>query len=182
MPGKALFKSLTRRFGRRYDYDTQYLVDVIDAHPAAFLKLSLTKGMTKRPGWMPGEPYFAVMLRAALYEDCGPCTQLVVNFGVEAGVAPARILAILARDLDSLPAETAEAIRFADAMLLRESSATEHRAAVRRRWGERGVIALGLALVGARIFPAFKYAIGDGETCLRVTVGEISLAPTGVAA
>lgn len=178
----SVYKSLARRFGRRYQYDTGYLADVIDASPAAFIKLSLTRGMTRRPGWMPAEPYFAVMLRAVLFEDCGPCTQLVVNFGVEAGVAPERIRAIVARDLDVLPPDTAAAVRFADAVLARDPHAGEARAAVRHRWGERGLIAFGLAMCGARVFPAFKYAIGHGEACQRVTVGDVSLAPQGVAA
>ena len=39
-----------------------------------------------------------------------------------------------------------------------------------RRWGQKGLVALALALTTARMYPTVKYALGYGKTCSRVTV------------
>ncbi len=44
-----------------------------------------------------------------------------------------------------------------------------------RRWGDRGLVAIGLTLTAARMYPTLKYALGHGRSCSRVTVaGEIA--------
>ena len=88
------------------------------------------------------------------------------------------IRAVLARDYAALPRETALAARFADAALGRTPDAAGLREDVRGLWGDAGVVALSLVLCGARIYPAFKNALGYGEACSTVTVG--SLPPVAV--
>ena len=47
-----------------------------------------------------------------------------------------------------------------------------------RRWGEKGLLAVSLAITTGRMYPTVKYALGYGKACSRVTVaGE----PTPVA-
>lgn len=175
---KSLIKARIRRFGRHYDYDTGYLEATADAGAGAVLRLMMTRGLSKRPADFPPAPYYAAMLRAAAWEDCGPCTQLMAGFAVEDGVDAATIRAVLARDYAALPRETALAARFADAALGRTPDAAGLREDVRGLWGDAGVVALSLVLCGARIYPAFKNALGYGEACSTVTVG--SLPPVAV--
>ena len=44
------------------------------------------------------------------------------------------------------------------------------RGEVVRRWGEKGLIALAMALTTARMYPTLKYALGHGRACSRVMV------------
>ncbi len=169
----TLIKAQIRRFGDRYDYDTGYLEAVADVAPGAVLRLVLTKGLSKRPASFPASPYYAAMLRAAAWEDCGPCTQLVAAFALEDGVPAPTIRTVLARDYTTLPDQAAVAARFADAALARDPEAVELRDTVRAIWGEAGVVTLSLALCGARIFPAFKSALGKGEACRTVVIGAL---------
>jgi hypothetical protein len=39
-----------------------------------------------------------------------------------------------------------------------------------RRWGQKGLVALTLALTTARMYPTVKYALGHGKSCSRVMV------------
>ena len=47
---------------------------------------------------VPVEASFAAKITGALAEDCGPCTQLVVDMALEAGMAKDQIEAVLRRD------------------------------------------------------------------------------------
>ena len=38
-------------------------------------------------------------------------------------------------------------------------------------WGQRALISLAFAMMGARLFPTLKYALGHGHACMRLTIG-----------
>ena len=40
-----------------------------------------------------------------------------------------------------------------------------------RRWGQKGLVALSMALTSARMYPTLKYAMGHGKACSKVVVG-----------
>jgi hypothetical protein len=61
-------------------------------------------------------------------------------------------------------------VAFARAVLDHAPAADELREEVLRRWGPRGLVSLAFGLVGARIYPTLKYALGHGKTCQRVLV------------
>ena len=63
------------------------------------------------------------------------------------------------------------AYRFARASLARDMAAADPlRDEIVRRWGQKGLVALALALTTARMYPTLKYALGHGKTCSRVMV------------
>ncbi|MGH6911941.1 MAG: hypothetical protein ACREE0_09900 [Phenylobacterium sp.] len=43
-----------------------------------------------------------------------------------------------------------------------------------RRWGDRGLVALGMAITTARMYPTLKYALGYGKACSRITVAGVA--------
>jgi hypothetical protein len=57
--------------------------------------------------------------------------------------------------------------------------ASELRADVVRRWGSRGLASLAYGIVAAQAFPTLKYALGYGQTCVRVRIGGSDVAPGG---
>ena len=50
---------------------------------------------------VPIDASFAAKIVGALAEDCGPCTQLVVDMALEAGMAKDQIEAVLRRDVSA---------------------------------------------------------------------------------
>jgi alkylhydroperoxidase family enzyme len=168
---KWLMRRRIAAFERAYDYDTSYIRDVIDTSPRAALAFARVDGMAQYRRDVPKDAYFAAKLVAALSEDCGPCTQLVVTMAERAGVAPEVLRAVLARDERAMTTEAALGFRFAEAVLAHDPAADALREEILRRWGRHALVSLAFAIAASRVFPSVKYALGHGRSCVRVTVG-----------
>lgn len=159
-----------RTFAKRYGYDVSYIEMLLDESPAAFFKIvPLMKASSHREA-VPVDASFAAKIVGALAEDCGPCTQLVVDMALEAGVPKEQIKAVLRRDTRAMNEATTLGFRFADAVVRRIAEEDEFRDAVRAQWGQKGVIDLTLALQLGRMYPMLKAGLGYAKECRRVTV------------
>ena len=163
-------RRILRKFSRRYGYNVSYLEMMLDESPAAFFKFAPVMRAAGHREAVPAEASFAVKIVGALAEDCGPCTQLVVNMALEAGMARDQIEAVLRRDPRAMNDATMLAFRFADALVRRSGDEDEFRDAVRAQWGQKGVIDLTLSLQLGRMFPMVKAGLGYARECRRVTV------------
>lgn len=167
---RTLLNRMIDRFERAWRYDASYMRHMLAASPASFVKFSVLTGIVDRKA-APAAALAAAGVVGTLAEDCGPCTQISVDMAAAQGV-PAEVLrAVLAGDAQAMGEDAALAWRFARASLARDLEALEPlREEIVRRWGDRGLVAIGLALMTARMYPTVKYALGYGKTCSRVTV------------
>src|SRR5262245_56101058 len=101
------------KFERTWSYEASYLRDVLDADPRALLAFSKLTGIGTYRKDVPLAVYCAAGIVGAMSEDCGPCTQLAIDMAQHAGVDPAILRAVVARDLHSMPEDVALAVRFA---------------------------------------------------------------------
>jgi hypothetical protein len=168
---KWLMRQWIGKFEHTWNYDASYLRDVLDADPRALLAFSKAQALGAYRKDVPPAAYCAAGLVGTMAEDCGPCTQLVIDMAQRQGVDPAILRAIVARDLSALPSDVALAVRFAEASLNHAPEALDLRDEVLRRFGKRGLVSLAFALTAARLYPTLKYALGHGRACTRVTVG-----------
>jgi hypothetical protein len=159
------------KFERTWSYDASYLRDVLDADPRALLAFSKVAGISNYRKDVPPAVYIAAGLVGVMAEDCGPCTQLAIDMAQRAGVDPAILRAVVARDFAAMPDDVVLAVRFAEASLRHAGEADELREEVLRRFGKRGLVSLAFALTSARLYPTLKYAMGHGRACQRVTIG-----------
>ena len=158
-------------FERRWGYDVGYGREILAADPAALVAFSLSGALGGYRRDVPADAWFAAKLVGTLAEDCGPCTQLVIDMAEAAGVPAATLEAVMRRDFTAMPAETALAVRFAEACLDHAPEADEMRDDIVRLWGERGLVSIAFALTAARLYPTVKYALGHGRACQRVKIG-----------
>jgi hypothetical protein len=166
-----LVRRQTAKFEREFDYDMAYARDIYDASPRAFFKFSRISAIAAHRERVPAEAWYAAKITAALAEDCGPCTQLVVTMAEREGVSPATLRSILAADESQMPPDAALGFRFARCVLKRDIAQSEHlRTEVVARWGQKGLVSLALAIAASRVFPTVKYALGHGRACERVRV------------
>lgn len=165
-------------FKSRYNYDVGYQQDILQADLGAFLKFMGLQTMSAHSGELPVGPLYAARLRAIIWDDCGPCTQLVVDMALEAQLAPALVRALINRELNNLPADIALVVRFTERVLAHNPEADELREQIRALWGDKGLIAIGFAISSYRVYPALKYTLGYGKACSRIQVNESSLAPS----
>jgi len=168
---KWLLRRSIDKFERRWSYDASYLRDVLDADPRALLAFSKVKGIGTYHKGVPLAVYCAAGIVGAMSADCGPCTQLAIDMALFAGVDPAILRAVVARDLQGMPEDVALAVRFAETSLCHAPEADALREEVLRRFGKRGLVSLAFALTASRLYPTLKYAMGHGRACVRVTIG-----------
>jgi len=170
-----MLKWLMRRrigaFERDFGYDTSYMQDILDADTAALMALARTLPMTQYHKDVPAAAWHTARIAAALHEDCGPCTQLVVTMAERDGVDPAALRALLAGDERRMPEDVALSWRHARAVLAHDPEAAPLREDIVRRWGPRALVSIAFAIAGGRLFPTLKYGLGHGIACARVTVG-----------
>jgi hypothetical protein len=158
-------------FEREFDYPMDYVRQMLAVSPRAVLAFGRIQGLARYRRDVPRDAYYAAKLAAAMAEDCGPCTQLVVTMAERAKVAPAVLRAVLGRDERAMTADAALGFRFAEAVLAHGGRADEFRDEIVRRWGKHALLSLGFAIASARVFPTVKYALGHGQACTRVVVG-----------
>lgn len=170
------------KFEDDFGYDTTYLRDVVRISPRGFLRFGLFTLFANHREDTPADAWFAAKLVAAMREDCGPCTQLVVTMAERAyganqeGDAPVSaktLRAILEGDEDGMSPSASLAYRFANAVLDRDLvRADSLRQEIVHTWGERALVTLSFAIASSRVYPTMKYALGHGRACSRVTVGQ----------
>jgi len=168
---KWILRRWIDKFERTWSYDASYLRDVLDADPRALLAFSKVTGIGSYRKDVPLAVYCAAGIVGAMSEDCGPCTQLAIDMAQRAGVDPAILRAVVARDLHGIPEDVALAVRFAETSLRHAPEADDLREEVLRRFGKRGLVSLAFAITAARLYPSLKYAMGHGRACMRVTIG-----------
>jgi hypothetical protein len=167
----AILRRTISRFERTWNYDASYMRDLLNLSAWALIKFGMVASLGRRRE-APAAAMAAAGLVGTLAEDCGPCTQISVDIAAKAGVAPQILRAILAGDEAAMGPDAALAWRFARASLARDMEAADPlRDEIVRRWGEKALVAIGLVLTTARMYPTLKYALGHGRACSRVTVG-----------
>ena len=181
---KAALSRWLDKFERQWGYDASYMRYVLAASPATLLKFSFVSGLVERRA-APGAVLAAAGIAGTLTEDCGPCTQIGVDMAAAGGVKPEILRAILAGDEAGMGEDAALAWRFARASLARDMQAADPlRDEILRRWGDRGLVAIAMAITTARMYPTLKYALGYGKACSKVVVAGIAtpVAPVAMAA
>lgn len=175
---RALFNRQIDKMERQFGYDATYMRQMLRVSPASFLKFGMLTQLVDRKA-APGDLLAAVGIAATLVEDCGPCTQISVDMACAGGVNPVILKGILAGDLAAMGEVAALGWRFAHASMARDMEVADPlRDEIVRRWGEKGLLAVSLAITTGRMYPTVKYAMGYGKACSRVTVAGV---PTPVA-
>lgn len=179
---KAILARQIDRFERLWGYDAGYMRQLLAASPGSFIRFGLVSGMVDAKA-APVSAVAAAKLVGTLAEDCGPCTQLVIDMAAAQGAPPDVLRALLAGEEAAMGADAMLAWRFARASLARDMEAADPlRDEIVARWGQAGLAALGLALTTGRMYPTLKYALGHGKTCSRVVVDGTAVAPPRLAA
>lgn len=174
---RYLFNKMLVKMNKQYDYDVRYLQDVLTTDLSAFTKFLGVQAMSSHSKDVPIEPLFAARIRAIIYDDCGPCIQLVVNMALEAKISPAMIKKIINNEHADLPDDVALVMQFTERVLAHDPSANDLRKQITALWGQQGLITLGFNISSSRVYPTLKYTLGYGHACHQIKVEDLSLVP-----
>lgn len=158
-----------REFAARYDYDTGYLEDLLDRSPAAHATFAAAMEMSHHRVHLPLEVHVIARLATLRADDCGACTQLTLRMAIEAGVERELLRTALQRPL-ALPPVLALTWRHAQTVVRGENGDPEVLGALEKALGRAALAELCLAIVGVRIYPALKRALGAEHACRVATV------------
>jgi hypothetical protein len=175
---KYYAKTQLDKFEREWGYDVTYMREVLDE--AGFGAIVPMMGMSKISNYrhdIPAAPYFAAAIAATRAGDCGPCVQLGVRMAERAGVPPTIIRAALSNDRAAMPEDVRLCYDLAQSTIARNPAEGDAiRAEILRRWGRRALVSLAYGIAAGGFYPAFKYALGHGHACQRVSVDGLELA------
>jgi hypothetical protein len=155
---------------RTFGYDASYLHEVIDISVSAFFKFALFQAMSAHRQNVPRDAWYAARIAAALSEDCGPCTQLVVDMAVRDGMPPQAVSALLRGDLDRAGKDAEFGFRYglAVAKNTEDASALSEKAAA--LYGKQALVSLAFAVACSRVYPTLKRGLGHGVACTRIKI------------
>ena len=175
-----IIKNRLAAFERQHGYDASYMRAVLDVDPKAFFAFAKAQKMSAYHRDVPRPVQYAAGITALMAEDCGPCTQLAVGMALADGVSQTVLANVISGDDIALPDDVRLGVSFARAVLAHAPEADDLRDEIEKRWGKRAVVSLAMAITSARLYPTFKYALGFGKACTRVTVGEKQVIPRRV--
>jgi hypothetical protein len=178
---KWMIRRKLNTFERKHGYDASYMHEVLATDLGAFLRFGLATGLGNYHKDVPLDVHFAAGLTSSMHADCGPCTQLGVDFALQAGVAASTIAAIVAGDEAAMSRDVALGVRFARAVIAHDAEADVWREEIVRRWGPRALLSLAFAIMAAQLYPTLKYALGHGKACTRVVVAGQPVTPRHIA-
>ncbi|MBL9134865.1 MAG: hypothetical protein JNK85_03310 [Verrucomicrobiales bacterium] len=147
-----------------------YLHYINQHDPVAVAKLGLIKPLATHRRRLPPEALHLARLQAIRVEDCGECVQIEVNLARKAGVPPEFLRAVLSEQLENLPSDLADVVRFAFAVAVSASDEDGLRERLRQRYGDAGLVELCLGIASARFFPTLKRALGYSQSCSLIRV------------
>ncbi|WP_020574467.1 hypothetical protein [Actinopolymorpha alba] len=174
---KWMIRRKLRAFERQHGYDSSFMHEVLDTDLRAFLKFGFATGIGTYRKDVPLDVYFAAGLTSAMHADCGPCTQLGVDFALQAGVPAPTIAAVVAGDEAAMSRDVALGVRYARAVIAHDPEADVYREEIVQRWGPRALLALAFGIMSAQLYPTLKYALGHGKACTRVVVAGETVTP-----
>jgi hypothetical protein len=169
---KAYLHRTVSRLERSFGYDATYMHEVIDISPLAFFKFGLFQIMSSHRDGVPRDAWFAARIAAAISEDCGPCTQLVVDMALRAGVKPASLSALLRGDLEKAGRDAEFGFRYGIAVAQNTPAAVELSEEAEKRYGKRALVSLAFAVASSRVYPALKRGLGHGAACSKISISD----------
>ncbi|MFC4257772.1 hypothetical protein ACFOZ5_01865 [Marinobacter lacisalsi] len=155
-----------RELGESHDY----MRHILNTSLRAFLRFAKIFPISDYRRGLPADAYHVARIVAARDEDCGTCVQVEVNLGVRDNVAPEILQAVIDRRPDQLPANLQIVYEFVGALVGKTGNDEELRQAIRRDYGEEGLVELALAIGASRFLPSVKRTLGYGKACSLVEV------------
>lgn len=160
----AAARQMIRGFGRHYDYDTNYLEELMDASPVAFQAFEAAMPMARVRKAAPVELLMIAKLAAMRAQDCGPCTVLTVKMAREAKV-PEDVIQATLRGGRGLNPEQRDVHDYARAVALNEDMDAGLLPRLQERWGREVLAEVAVNILATKLYPTIKRALGHTQSC-----------------
>ena len=162
---RKFIQSRLEKEERRLDASLDYVRHILRVSIPAFFKFAKLMPMASYRKALPVDAYHVARIVATMHEDCGPCVQIQINLAKADGVSLDTIRATLRGEADMLSKELADVYHFTEAVCQHTGKDDQWRDALRRRYGEEGLIDLAFGITTSRAFPMMKRVLGYAKSC-----------------
>ena len=167
---KSVLRWPVRKLERDFGYDASYVHEMIDVSSGAALKFALFQLMSNHRQDVPLVAWYGAKIGAVMSEDCGPCTQLVVDAALKEGVPRTAIAPLLRGHPEDAGADAGFGFCYGRAVATNAPEAAQLAADAEARYGRRALVSLSFAVAATRVYPALKRGLGHGAACSRIVV------------
>lgn len=174
----AATRAWLREFGTKYQYDTGYMQQLLDLSPAAYDTFAAAMGMSGHRVHLPLDAHHVACISALMADDCGACTQLDVRMALEAGI-DRELLRQLLEEPAKLPAALRMVHDYATHVVKQGNADPARVTALRAQYGDAAFAELAVNVLGVRIYPALRRALGAETACPPVTLPDAVPAAKG---
>lgn len=157
-------REAARAFGHQYHYDVSYMEALLEASPGAYKAFENAMGMSRCQKVAPAELLAIVKITTMKIEDCGPCLELSLKLGREAGVDESILLGAL-RGGKGLSPEHLEVHQYAKSVAANIPMEPELLIRLQERYGREVMAELAVVIAGVRIYPTIKRGMGYAQSC-----------------
>lgn len=157
-------REVLRKFGAHYDYDTAYLVELLDSSQVAFRAFEAAMPMARVRKEAPVDLIMIAKLAAMKAQDCGPCTLLTVKMAREAGVDDDTIQAVLRGGAD-LSETQRKVYDYAVAVALNQEMNDGLLDELKSCLGMEVIAELAVNIIATKLYPTLKRALGHSQSC-----------------
>lgn len=157
-------KAQLQAFGEKYGYDIGYMVQLLEDSPRAFEAFAAAQTMGRVYEKLPTEAAYVARVTAMKTDDCGPCLNLGLKMGAEAGVDRV-LLANAVKAPEKLPAILKDVHDHTVASLLNQGDDADRMERIRDEYGIEAFAELAVIITGCRIYPTLKRAMGMAAYC-----------------
>ncbi|MFN3153508.1 hypothetical protein [Bremerella sp.] len=157
-------RAALEQFAQHYDYDNGYIVQLLEDSPAAYQAFAAAQAMPNIHQVLPVEAFFVAKIAVMKTEDCGPCLNLSLKMGAEQGLER-ELLKKAVADPQSLPQQLRDIHDHAVAVIRNENDDADRMERIRNHYGMEAFAELAVVIVGCRIYPTLKRAMGMANHC-----------------
>lgn len=151
------------QFGQHYNYDVGYLIQVLHDAPGAFENFAAAQAMASYHHELPLEACFVAKLTVMKSDDCGACANLGVKMAVEQGI-DRQLLKDVVLSPESLPEPLKDIHDHVVSVVQNDGIDADRIERIREHYGAGALAELAVTIVGSRIYPTLKRALGN-EQC-----------------
>ncbi len=147
-----------------------YLKYILRTSRPAFFKYIKVIPMANFRKTLPAAPYHAAAVLSSMHEGCGTCAQIEINMAKASGVSAETLLAVLKHRPEALDDDVRDAYLFTQAVLDDNPSQEKLRLRIVERFGDAGLVELGMKISASRMFPLMTRALGFASSCSEIDV------------
>lgn len=155
-------------FGKKYNYDMGYQLELLDHAPNSFEAYAKAQQLSHTREILTIEQHYSARISFMLAERCGDCVEINSRMAIEAGL-PQRLVDAITQQPCQLEGTIRDIHEHAFDVAANPVPCPDRLVRLRERLGRGGLAELGVCFAGCRLFTTLKRTLSMTNTVLPAT-------------